>query len=74
MAVLSVYEKRKLREQQQAAPVGVSPVVPVVTVAPVVVKSADPYFANHVSKIKFGPQALKDWPLLAMAWASDYER
>lgn len=67
MPVLNPYERRMLKKKQEAERVVSTPVPP----AP---PRVDPQHANRVQRIRFGPQALRDFPRLASRWASDYER
>lgn len=71
MAVLSVYEKRMLREKGEKREEPLPPPTP--PISPIMVASVDPWLQNRASSITFGKQVLKDFPYLASRWANDYE-
>jgi Iap family predicted aminopeptidase len=68
MTMLSRYEQRLLREAEARAKAQ-SPSPPPV---PITVVRVDPQYANRVSKIRFGRDAVRDFPRIASLWASDY--
>lgn len=65
MARLNPYERRRLKEQEEQAKRLVLPIVPVVYAR------INPQDANRVARIRFGLQALKDFPRLASIWAEE---
>lgn len=70
MPLLNPYERRmkKLAEERAKLPPPPPPDYKVIFI------KSDPQYVNRVERIKFGPQALKDFPRLASKWAKETER
>lgn len=70
MARLNPYERRML-EMAKLMEAGPKSSVPLPTGDPVTYARTNPQDANRVARIRFGPQALRDFPRLASIWAEE---